>query len=62
MDRFKQCDYYAERANVSRDLARRATAPNIAAIHNDLASRYDALARRPEHREEPLSTSVQTNA
>ena len=37
-------DYYRARAMHSRDLAQRATDASIAAIHADLAARYDVLA------------------
>ena len=35
--------YYLARAEQSRSLAARAVSPAIAAIHDDLARRYDAL-------------------
>jgi hypothetical protein len=45
-------EYYVTRAQASRRLAERAASPYIAAIHSDLASRYehtaDKLARTPE--------------
>lgn len=41
-------DYYVARAASSRGLAERAADPMIAAIHAELASRYDLLAAQPE--------------
>lgn len=37
-------DYYTARAVFSRELAQRAASPNVAAIHQELASRYDSIA------------------
>lgn len=37
-------DYYVARAAVSHRLARKAINPTIAAIHADLADRYERLA------------------
>jgi hypothetical protein len=45
--------YYAARALASRNLARQAANPAIAAIHADLAGRYEVLAARPD-----LTTSI----
>jgi hypothetical protein len=36
--------YYQCRARIARDLAAAATDPEIAAIHNEMADRYDLLA------------------
>lgn len=44
MDQPHPKNYYLTRANVSRDRARRASAPAIAAIHLELAGRYEELA------------------
>jgi hypothetical protein len=40
--------YYTTRAQHSRELANRAISPPIAAIHLELAEKYDMLAARPE--------------
>ena len=37
-------EYYATRAQTSRDLAGRAADPTIAAIHAEFATRYEFLA------------------
>jgi hypothetical protein len=37
-------EYYLSRATTSRQLAERAIDPSIAAIHTDLATRYEMLA------------------
>lgn len=37
-------EYYLERSRASRAMAAAATKPNIAAIHLDLARRYEAIA------------------
>lgn len=37
-------DYYVARAAKSRDQAERAADPAVAAIHNELAKRYETLA------------------
>ena len=43
-------DYYLSRAAASRSLARRASDPMIAAIHAELADRYDVLVARTSRR------------
>lgn len=43
MDQPSYQSYYLSRAAASRGLAQRAANPMIAAIHADLAARYDAL-------------------
>ena len=43
MDQPNYQTYYVSRAAASRGLAQRAANPMIAAIHADLATRYDAL-------------------
>jgi hypothetical protein len=40
-------EYYVNRAISCRQLAERATDPAIAAIHVDLATRYESLAAEP---------------
>ena len=40
--------YYLQRAAVEREMARNAASPQIAAIHEELARGYDALAKEPE--------------
>ena len=41
-------DYYIGRAAASRQLAQRAANPAIAAIHTDLAIRYERLAAQSD--------------
>lgn len=36
--------YYVARSEISLDMARRAASPAVAAIHAELASRYNSLA------------------
>ena len=48
MDQLNTYDYYVMRAEHSRDLAQRAASPGIAAIHHDLAERYDELVAEIE--------------
>ena len=43
-------DYYRVRALEERDRAAAANEPNIAAIHRDLAEKYEALAKDVEVR------------
>ena len=40
--------YYAERARAERELSERATDPQIAAIHAELADRYEKMSLRPK--------------
>lgn len=51
--------YYELRAETSRDLARRASSPAIAAIHQDFAVRYEDLAARAERPNENVMVFVQ---
>ncbi len=44
MDRRNDHDYYIARAAASRELARSATSRAVAAIHSELAQRYEAAA------------------
>ena len=44
MDEFNNHRYYLTRANAARELARRAADPAIAAIHRDMANRYETTA------------------
>ena len=39
----RQCDYFAERASLERVLARTAPTDMLAALHMEVAARYDAL-------------------
>ena len=52
-------DYYVARAATSRDLAKRAADPASAAIHAELAIRYDKLAVRPERQDGGRMTTIQ---
>lgn len=52
-------EYYVARAASSRNLAQRAANPAIAAIHADLAERYEALAERPGPRIDRAITGLQ---
>jgi len=40
--------YYRRRAREERDCAKQATSANAAAIHEELAQQYEALAQREE--------------
>ncbi len=53
-------DYYIARAANSRDLARRAADPAIAAIHTNLAMRYDLLAAAPDQKSVVTLGGLQT--
>ena len=44
MDKRNDHDYYLARAKASRELALRAASPAAAAIHSELAQRYEAAA------------------
>jgi hypothetical protein len=44
MDRLNDHDYYVARAKTCREMAARAASPAIAAIHAELATRYEAGA------------------
>jgi hypothetical protein len=46
LDHFDSMEYYVARAYASRDLAKMATRPAIAAIHLELANRYDSAVRQ----------------
>ena len=52
-------EYYVVRAAASRDLAQRAGNPTIAAIHAELATRYDSLAAQPDQTIDGAMTGVQ---
>lgn len=43
MDQLNHRDYYLTRAQASRDLAEQAANPAIAAIHSEMANRYDDM-------------------
>ena len=47
--------YYLESAATSRDLAKRAASPVIAAIHAEFATRYDLLSGQPERQHASFS-------
>ena len=38
-----ECEYFAERASIERELASTAPSDMLAALHLELAARYDAL-------------------
>lgn len=59
MNQPNNCHYYASRAEVSRDLARRALNPAIAAIHAEFAVRYDRLAAHHEPKSERAVRTAQ---
>ena len=44
MDEFNNHGYYLARASAARELAQRAANPDIAAIHREMASRYEITA------------------
>lgn len=46
MDQLNHQDYYFTRAKASRELAQQAVNPAIAAIHSELATRYDDMVAR----------------
>ena len=48
MDQLNTYDYYVMRAEHSRELAQRAASRPIAALHNELADRYDDLVAEIE--------------
>ena len=50
MSQINNREYYLMRAANSHDMARRAVNPNIAAIHEELARRYEILAVQPDKR------------
>lgn len=52
-------EHYAARAAAARNMARRAATPAVAAIHAELASRYEQLASRPDRNNEIILTGVQ---
>ncbi len=54
-------DYYMSRAAASRNLAQRATDPMIAAIHAELAARYDVLVAETSRRADEPIMIVQTS-
>ncbi len=41
-------DYYGARAASARKMARQASDPAVAAIHSELATRYEVLSTRPD--------------
>ena len=43
-------EYYRQRANAERELARDAGRADVAAIHDELARQYEALVNRAELR------------
>jgi hypothetical protein len=40
----RECEYFAHCASIERELARTASSDMLAALHLELAARYDALA------------------
>lgn len=44
MNKLNDAEYYVARAAASRQLAQRATSPAIAAIHDEMASKYESTA------------------
>lgn len=48
MDQLDNHDYYLARAGTARKLAQRAASASVAAIHADLASRYEATVAELE--------------
>ena len=48
MDQSNHPSYYRTRAETSRELAQRAVHPSIAAIHSELATRYETLVTELE--------------
>ena len=59
MNQLNHQDYYVTRAATSRALALRAADPSIAAIHADLAKRYDILAAQPESEKDLVIQIIQ---
>jgi hypothetical protein len=53
--------YYTTRAQQSRELANRAISPPIAAIHLELAEKYDMLAARPEAIDQNIFIESESN-
>ncbi len=47
MDQRNHHEYYIARAEACRQLAERAVSPAIAAIHAELATRYEEVAVQP---------------
>ena len=52
-------EYYIMRAAICRSLQLRAASPVVAAIHADLASRYEQLAVQPGRNDTAMVTAVQ---
>ena len=46
MNQHNHHDYYLTRAKASHDLAQRAVSPAIAAIHAELAARYEIMVAK----------------
>lgn len=44
MDQLNHQEYFRSRAATSRELAERAASPKVAAIHQELAMRYETLS------------------
>lgn len=59
MNQLNDRDYYARRAATARNLAQRAADPAIAAIHAELAHRYDLLVAQPEAKNDSPSSAAQ---
>lgn len=58
MDQPDHQDYYVARAAAARELARRAATPAIAAIHTEMAVRYDVMANRSDMDGDAVSTAI----
>ena len=43
-------EYYRQRADREREMARNAATPKVAAIHDELARGYDLLVKEPQER------------
>jgi hypothetical protein len=46
MESHEDLTYYHQRAAIEREMAQTAASPKIAAIHEELARGYDALAKQ----------------
>lgn len=47
-------DYFRRRAAVEREMAGKAVSPEVAAVHQELARGYDALANESQQRQRAL--------
>lgn len=60
MSRICDRDYYASRAANAREMEKRAISPSVAAIHAELARRYDFMASLSLEKAEAIMTVSQT--